>query len=40
MVTNIFLCAKEFNQDIGKWNTKKVTDMSYMFHGAINFNKD
>ena len=29
-----------FNVDISRWNTEKVTDMSYMFYGASAFNQD
>ena len=28
------------NWDIGDWDTSKVTDMSYMFENAVNFNQD
>lgn len=30
----------EFNQNIGGWNTSKVTDMNYMFYSAEVFNQD
>ena len=30
----------DFNNDIGNWNTSNVTDMSYIFNGAQNFNQD
>ena len=29
-----------FNVDISRWNTEKVTDMSYMFYSASAFNQD
>ncbi len=29
-----------FNQPIGDWDTSKVTDMSYMFENAIEFNQN
>ena len=29
----------KFNQNISKWNTSKVTDMSHMFSGATAFDK-
>ena len=30
--------VSDFNQDIGNWNVSAVTDMSWMFYGAISFN--
>jgi surface protein len=32
--------ANTFNQDIGRWNVGKVTDMYLMFGGADAFNQD
>merc|ERR1712216_574562 len=32
--------AAHFNQDVSKWNTGAVTDMSYMFYEASAFNQD
>jgi surface protein len=36
----MFKRATTFNQDIGRWNVGKVTDMSGMFIGADAFNQD
>ena len=30
----------QFNQPLNKWNTSKVTDMSFMFASAVRFNQD
>jgi surface protein len=32
--------AGSFNQNISKWDTSKVTDMSGMFRSASSFNQD
>ena len=39
-MSGMFEGAIAFNQNIGKWNTSKVTDMSYMFYGASESNQD
>ena len=36
----MFQGACKFNKDIGNWNTSKVTNMSWMFFNAKEFNKD
>ena len=39
-LSEMFLNAEEFNQDISGWNVSNVTDMSRMPSGAYNFNQD
>ena len=29
-----------FNQDISNWDVSNVTDMGFMFNGAVEFNQD
>ena len=36
----MFQGAKKFNEDISKWNTSAVQNMSDMFNGAEVFNQD
>jgi len=38
-MNNMFLGATAFNQPIGKWDTRSVTDMVGMFLGATTFNQ-
>jgi len=35
----MFYKVHEFNQPLKTWNTSKVTDMCYMFCGALKFNQ-
>lgn len=36
----MFRNAKAFNQYIGDWNINAVTNMDYMFNGAISFERE
>ena len=36
----MFFIKPALDQDIGNWNTEKVTDMYYMFFEASAFNQD
>lgn len=38
-MSEMFLEARSFNQNINSWNTANVTDMSYMFSEARLFNQ-
>jgi surface protein len=38
--SSMFDEANVFNQDIGRWNVGKVTNMYWMFGGADAFNQD
>ena len=38
-VASMFEGATKFNKDISSWNTQKVTNMTYMFKVARNFNR-
>jgi surface protein len=37
-MTGMLRDAKLFNQDLNKWDIRKVTNMSEMFYHASNFN--
>jgi surface protein len=36
----MFASAREFNGEIGTWDTRNVKDMTRMFYGASSFDKD
>merc|ERR1719331_2885879 len=36
----MFLIASAFNQDLSKWDVSAVTDMAYMFYGALAFKRE
>jgi surface protein len=36
----MLFCAERFNQDIGKWNTGNVTDMTEMLYNCSSFYQD
>ena len=36
----VFYNASAFNQDIGRWETSNVSNMSGMFYAALVFNQD
>lgn len=37
-MSRLFEDLSNFNDDISRWNTSNVTDLSYMFYGAASFN--
>ncbi len=39
-MSSMFRGARNFNQDISKWNVANVTNMNYLFYYAENFNHD
>ena len=39
-MSSMFLSAKSFNQDIGRWNVSNVRVMRVMFYKATSFNQD
>ena len=39
-MSEMFLGATSFNQDISNWDVGRVENMDYMFSGATSFNQD
>ena len=39
-MNGVFYDAKEFNENIGNWDTSNVTNMRGMFYNASKFNQD
>ena len=38
-MSKLFLCQREFNDDLSAWDTSNVTNMGWMFYGASSFNQ-
>lgn len=38
--SNMFFCTRNFNGDLSKWDTSRVTKMNDMFYNNIHFNSD